>query len=66
MSVSREDLNLIIQEVLSKIGNNDSGKSSLKPAKSAGHGIFESVDDAVASATQAQKVLVDLDRKSVV
>lgn len=60
MSVSREDLNLIIQEVLSKIGNNDSGKSSLKPAKSAGHGIFESVDDAVASATQAQKVLVDL------
>ena len=39
---------------LSKIGNNDSGKSSLKPAKSAGHGIFES-DDAVVSATQAQK-----------
>ncbi|MDD3001949.1 MAG: aldehyde dehydrogenase EutE [Candidatus Riflebacteria bacterium] len=60
MSVSREDLNLIIQEVLSKIGNNDSGKSSSAPAKSAGHGIFESVDEAVAHATEAQKVLVDL------
>jgi len=60
MSVSREDLNLIVQEVLSRIGNGPAATAPAKPAASHGRGIFESVDDAVAAADRAQKQLVDL------
>jgi acyl-CoA reductase-like NAD-dependent aldehyde dehydrogenase len=59
MSVSKEDLNLIIQEVLSRIGDSKA-ISPTQPSKSYGHGVFETVDEAVARAKDAQRALMDL------
>ncbi len=59
MSVSREDLNLIVQEVLSRIGDTK-GTIPSQPNKSYGHGVFETVDEAVNRATDAQRALMDL------
>jgi acyl-CoA reductase-like NAD-dependent aldehyde dehydrogenase len=64
MNVSREDLNLIVQEVVSRLSKGQLQELTTKPALSAGKGIFESVDDAVAAATQAQKQLADLPLKT--
>ncbi|MDD2999036.1 MAG: aldehyde dehydrogenase EutE, partial [Candidatus Riflebacteria bacterium] len=64
MSVSREDLNLIVQEVLNKIGTSSSSFSPKATASSATRGIFDSVDDAVAAADRAQKQLVELPLKT--
>ena len=62
MSVSREDLQLIVSEVLKKIGT---GTLPAPIARSAtGRGIFDSVDDAVAAADRAQKQLADLPVKT--
>ncbi|KAF1080943.1 MAG: CoA-acylating propionaldehyde dehydrogenase [Candidatus Rifleibacterium amylolyticum] len=62
MSVSREDLQLIVSEVLKKIGTGTLPTPSV--ASGRGRGIFDSVDDAVAAATRAQKQLVDLPLKT--
>ena len=62
MSVSREEINLIVQEVLKKIGPSQSIAN--KPSASQGIGIFNSVDEAVAAATAAQKQLVELPCKN--
>ncbi len=60
MSVSREDLSLIVQEVMKKLNaSGNSGSFAATPAAT-GKGIFVSVDDAVAAADRAQKQLLDL------
>jgi propionaldehyde dehydrogenase len=59
MSVSREDLSLIVQEVMKKLNTSGLSAGSSQPANS-GKGIFISVDDAVAAADKAQKQLLDL------
>lgn len=63
MSVSREDLNLIVQEVLNKLSSTQTIVSA-KTAATAGKGVFASVDDAVTAATRAQKQLSDLPLKT--
>lgn len=63
MNVSREDLNLIVQEVLNKLGSAQIQAVTQKPGQVGGKGIFNSVDDAVAAATRAQKQLADLPLK---
>lgn len=61
MSVSRDEINLIVQEVLSKLGNSSTPKTSGSAVASGdNHGLFDSVDDAIAAATKAQKHLSDL------
>ncbi len=62
MSVSREDLQLIVSEVLKKIGTGTLPTPSV--ASGRGRGIFDAVDDAVAAADRAQKQLVDLPIKA--
>ena len=57
MSVSREDINLIVQEVLKRV---ETSKPASPGMTVKGRGIFNSVDEAVAAATAAQKQLVDL------
>jgi propionaldehyde dehydrogenase len=59
MSVSKEDLSLIIQEVMKKLNTSELNAGSALP-QSPGKGIFTSVDDAVTAADQAQKQLNDL------
>lgn len=63
MSVSREDLNLIVQEVLNKLSSTQTVVSARPSAQSA-KGVFASVDDAVAAAARAQKQLADLPLKT--
>ena len=59
MSVSREDLSLIVQEVMKKL-NASGGLPSSSSTATSGKGVFVSVDEAVAAADKAQKQLVDL------
>jgi propionaldehyde dehydrogenase len=59
MSVSKEELSLIVQEVMKKLGDSSSSNVGLS-AKPAGNGFFVSVDEAVSAAGKAQKQLVDL------
>ncbi|MGM0598617.1 MAG: aldehyde dehydrogenase family protein [Candidatus Rifleibacteriota bacterium] len=59
MSVSKEDLSLIIQEVMKKLNTSELNAGNALP-NNPGKGIFTSVDDAVAAADQAQKQLSDL------
>jgi len=63
MSVSREDLQLIVSEVLKKIGTGTLPTPSVA-SSGRGRGLFDSVDDAVAAATRSQKQLVDLPIKT--
>jgi propionaldehyde dehydrogenase len=60
MSVSREDLSLIVQEVMKKLNASGNTGSFAAPSSPSGKGIFASVDDAVAAADRAQKQLLDL------
>lgn len=63
MSVSREDLGLIVQEVMKKL--NTSGFAAERPQPAVnGRGIFVSVDEAVAAADKCQKQLMDLPLKT--
>ncbi|PKL48375.1 MAG: aldehyde dehydrogenase EutE [Candidatus Riflebacteria bacterium HGW-Riflebacteria-2] len=62
MSVSREDLQLIVSEVLKKIGTGTLPMPSAAGGR--GKGIFDSVDDAVAAADRAQRQLADLPVKA--
>lgn len=62
MSVSREDLQLIVSEVLKKLNTGTVATQSSSTAR--GHGLFDSVDDAFAAAERAQKQLVDLPIKT--
>ncbi|GAB4272231.1 MAG: aldehyde dehydrogenase EutE [Candidatus Rifleibacteriota bacterium] len=63
MSVSREDLSLIVQEVIKRINSSGLSAEKVQPATN-GRGIFHSVDDAVAAADKAQKQLLDLPLKT--
>lgn len=63
MNVSREDLNLIVQEVLNKLSSSQIQAVAQKSEQAGGKGIFNSVDEAVAAATRAQKQLADLPLK---
>lgn len=61
MSVSREELNIIVQEVIRNLqGAGVTGAVQAGPAAPRGRGIFDSMDDAVKAASDAQKKLVAL------
>ncbi len=60
MSVSREDLSLIVQEVIKKLNVSGVSGPAAVPSAFAGKGIFNQVDEAVAAADRAQKQLADL------
>ncbi len=60
MSVSREDLSLIVQEVIKKLNVSGVAAPQTSSAVPAGRGVFITVDEAVAAADKAQKQLMDL------
>ncbi|NLI78132.1 MAG: aldehyde dehydrogenase EutE [Candidatus Riflebacteria bacterium] len=61
MTVSRDELNLIVQEVLKAV--QASGAPLAAPTAAPGHGqkgVFENIEDAIRAAGQAQRKLVEL------
>ena len=59
MSVSKDDISLIVQAVLKKMGSVPGSTSQATT-----EGVFSTVDEAVSAATEAQKQLVDLSLKT--
>ena len=60
MSVSREELNLIVQEVIRNLQGAGVSGAKAGPEAPRGRGIFDSMDDAVRAAGDAQKKLAAL------
>lgn len=66
MTVSNRDINLIVEEVLNRIkdtGNFDTSSEAIQSSQSDANGVFNTVDEAVAAANDAQKHLVQLPLK---
>ncbi len=67
MTISRDELNVIVQEVLKAIQTSGAELPASAGGMSAAagqHGLFESIEDAIRAAGQAQKKLVELPLKT--
>lgn len=61
MSVSKDELNLIVQEVLKAVHASGTPLAgAVHPPGAGGKGIFENIEDAIRAAGQAQRKLVEL------
>ena len=64
MSFSQNEINKIVHEVIKNLGSVVPSSSQAFENHPTGRGIFSSVEDAIAAATKAQKVLVELSVKT--
>lgn len=60
MSFSRDDINVIVQEVLKNLSTSGLATAAAGPAPKMGQGLFVDLNDAIRAAGAAQKALVDL------